>query len=360
MNAILGYTELIQKNIDNKERSLDYLGKVKTSGDFLLSLINNVLQIARIESGKVTLDEAVTATSGADEVISGIFTEPMKGKNITFTHSCTIETKYVYADKVKMHEIFLNLISNAYKYTPNGGKIDVSIKELPCAKPGYTNILFRVADTGIGMSKEYIKVMFEEFTREYNTTELNIQGTGLGLSIVKKLVDLLGGTIKVESELGCGSTFEVTIPHKIAQTPEEDDETTLTIDTEAFIGKRILLAEDNDLNAEIAMEILGEYGFIIERAEDGIICVDKLSKAPAGYYDVILMDIQMPNMDGYKASSVIRRLPDHAKADIPIFAMTANAFDEDKRDALNAGMNGHIAKPIDIDVLMKELAKVLK
>jgi len=360
MNAILGYTDLIQKNIGDKEKSLDYLSKVKTSGDFLLSLINNVLQIARIESGKVIVEETIAATADADKNIAGIFTEPMKGKNISFTHSFDVKTKYVYADKVKVNEVFLNLISNAFKYTPSGGAIAVSIKELPCERHGYINIQFTVADTGIGMSKEYLKVMFEEFTREHTTTELRVQGTGLGLSIVKKLVDLMGGTITVESELGKGSTFVVTIPHRIAQAPEEVAEAAQAIDTAIFAGKRILLAEDNELNAEIATEILNEAGFKVERAENGRVCVAMLEKSEAGYYDVILMDIQMPDMDGYEATRVIRKLTDKSKANIKILAMTANAFEEDRRNAFKAGMNGHIAKPIDIGELMGRLARVLK
>ncbi|MDY3889104.1 MAG: ATP-binding protein, partial [Agathobacter sp.] len=289
----------------------------------------------------MVLDESPIQAGQIVEEVSAVYSELMHQKNITFTHTVDVRTKYIYADKVKLKEIFLNLVSNAYKYTPEGGEITFIRREIPCEKKGYALFETIVSDTGIGMSKEYLPILFDAFTRERNATENNIQGTGLGMPIVKKLVELMGGSISVESELGKGTTFRAIIPHRIAGIEDIRRDDVAYIDTTCFEGKRILLAEDNDLNAEIATEILKSAGLEVERAEDGIICVDMIQKAASGYYNLILMDIQMPNMNGYKAAQIIRAMDDPVKRDIPIFAMTANAFEEDKRDALAAGMNGH-------------------
>ena len=235
----------------------------------------------------------------------------------------------------------------------------MSLVEIPSSREGWALYQTTITDTGMGMSEDFLPHLFDEFSREQNSTENKIQGTGLGMPIVKRLVELMEGTIEVTSQKGVGTTFVVTLPHQIAEPVEDSEKHVEAIDYSAFEGKRILLAEDNDLNAEIAMEILGEVGFIVERAEDGQRCCDMLQQAPAGYYDVILMDIQMPRLNGYEATRAIRRLTDAAKANIPILAMTANAFEEDKREALRAGMNGHLAKPINVPELMKTLAWVM-
>ena len=360
MNAIIGFTDLLKKNKYEADKVEDYIDKIQSSSDFLLSLINNVLEMARIESGKTTLEESVFRTGEICEGIVSVYSDLMKQKNISFTRSMDIHTKYIYGDIVKLRKIWLNIVSNAYKYTPEGGTISISTIELPCDEEGYAKIQTTFSDTGIGMSKEYLDVIFEEFSRERTSTESQIQGTGLGMSIVKQLVDLMGGTITVKSELGKGSTFQVIFTHRIGENPDsKNSENQETIDYQAFKGKRILLAEDNELNAEIAMTILSEAGFEVECAEDGIVCVDMLQKAPCGYYDLILMDVQMPNMDGYKATRTIRSMKDSCRNNIPIIAMTANAFDEDKKNAFEAGMDGHIAKPISIDAIAKAVNEVL-
>ena len=298
---------------------------------------------------------AVIANTENDEIVQGASTITQQlAKNIFLSQEVTWQRK--------VKEIFVNILSNTMKYTPSGGSVMINIDELPCSGPGYMIVRTRVSDTGIGMSQEYLTNIFEAFTRERNTTKSKIAGTGLGMSIVKKYVELLGGTIDVESELGKGSTFTVTLKHKIAdenyyvKNYAENPETY----SEILKDRKILLAEDNDLNAEIAEAILERAGLKTERVEDGIQCVNKITKMPVGTYDMILMDIQMPRMDGYKATQAIRHLPDKDKACIPIVAMTANAFEEDKRDAVAAGMNGHIAKPIQIDKLLSMLAEVLR
>ena len=359
MNAIVGYTELILRQHDDKEKCLDYVSKIQSSSKFLLSLINNVLEMARIESNQMLLDEAPMRTGQIVEEISDVYAELMKKKNIKFTQSLSVQTRYIYADKVKLKEIILNLISNAYKYTPEGGSITLIRRELPCDREGYVLIETVVSDTGIGMSKEFLPKLFDEFTRERGWTESNIQGTGLGMPIVKKLVELMEGTITVESELGKGTTFTIKNYHRKADVEDMQSNIIAVTDTKQFKGKRILLAEDNELNAEIATELLQDVGFVVERAADGIICVDMLQKAECNYFDLILMDIQMPNMDGYKAARTIRKMDDPDKKNIPIIAMTANAFEEDRRDALIAGMDGHMAKPINVNKLIELLADIL-
>ena len=363
MNAILGYAQLMEDELKGKELSetSEHLEKLQQSGKLLLSIINNVLDMARIESGRMEIDENYGRIEDIRQTLFEIFGDEAKKKNIALHYTINVEHEHILTDNTKVKEIFVNILSNAIKYTPAGGSVMIDVDELPCDEPGYMMTRTRVRDTGIGMSQDYLEKIFEAFTREQNTTKSKIAGTGLGMSIVKKYIDLLGGTIHVESELGKGTTFTVTLKHRIADESyyvEKHAETTVTGST-ILEGRNILLAEDNDLNAEIAAAILERAGFHIERVEDGIQCVNRIEKMPAGTYDMILMDIQMPKMDGYKATQAIRRLPDKDKACIPIIAMTANAFEEDKREAFAAGMNGHIAKPIQVDKLLSTLAEVI-
>lgn len=358
MNAILGFARLMEKELDNPDVAKDYLSKIEYSGEYLLSIINNVLDMARIESGKVTLDEELMHTLSAGTNAVHMLMADIKKKNLTFTHSEDFQHNYVLADEAKLNQIFVNILSNSVKYTPEGGSIHMDLKEFPSEKEGYGKFVIEISDTGIGMSEEFQKEIFESFSREKNTTDSKVTGTGLGMSIVKKLVDLMGGTIEVESQIGKGSTFRLTSDFKLA-----DDVTIASHSKETekeaveFTGKRILLAEDNELNAEIAIAILEDLGLKVERAEDGVVCIDMLNKAEDGYYDLILMDIQMPNLDGYSATKKIRNLSNPAKANIPIIAMTANAFAEDKQKAFDVGMNGHLAKPIDTNELIQTLAQ---
>lgn len=362
MNAIIGFTELLEKHLDDKELAKSYIKKIQTSNDFLLSLINNVLEMARIESGKTTLDETYWDAYAFNDTLFALFDSQFKEKGIEFTRTNKVEHSDVICDETKLREIFLNILSNALKYTPSGGKVSMDLTEIPSDMPGYAMYQTVIEDTGIGMSEEFLPHLFEEFTRERSSTESKLNGTGLGMPIVKKLVDLMQGSIEVESKVGKGTKITVTLPHRIAQDAETQSyiERAQGYDENFFKGKRILLAEDNELNAEIAITILEEAGFEVEHAQDGIICVDMMEKAEAGYYDLILMDIQMPNMDGYKATQTIRKLSDPQKAGITIVAMTANAFEEDKRNAYEAGMNWHISKPIKIDELMLALTDILK
>ena len=363
MNAILGYAQLMKDELKGKDlpETSEHLKKLQQSGSLLLSIINNVLDMAQIESGKMEIDENYARIEDIRQTLFEIFEDEAKKKNLELHYTINIEHEHILTDITKVKEIFVNILSNAIKYTPSGGSVMLNIGELACDEPGYMIVRTSVSDTGIGMSRDYLTKIFDAFTRERNTTKSKITGSGLGMSIVKKYVDLLGGTIDVESELGKGSTFTVTLKHRIADESYYEKKQTENPETcsEILEGKNILLAEDNDLNAEIAEVILERAGLKIERVEDGIQCVNRIMKMPAGTYDMILMDIQMPQMDGYKATRVIRRLPDKDKACIPIIAMTANAFEEDKRKAIAAGMNGHIAKPIQVDKLLSTLKTIL-
>mgnify|MGYP004460230583 FL=1 len=364
MNVILGYAQLMEDELNGKgmPETLEHLEKLQQSGNLLLSIINNVLDMARIESGRMELDENYGRIEDVQQSLIELFEDEAKRKNITYNFRMNVEHGHVLTDITKVEEIFVNILSNAIKYTLDGGSVIVNVDELPCDEPDYMIVRTRVSDTGIGMSEEYLTKIFEAFTREQNTTKSKIAGTGLGMSIVKKYVDLLGGTIEVESELGKGSTFTVTLKHKIADESyyEKKYAENPVTGSEILEGRKILLAEDNDLNAEIAEAILERASLSIERVEDGIQCVNRITEMPAGTYDMILMDIQMPNMNGYKATQAIRHLSDKDKACIPIIAMTANAFEEDKRDAIAAGMNGHIAKPIQVEKLLSILTEIVR
>lgn len=359
INAIVGYSQLMKKELTNP-KLVHYQEMIEQSSKLLLSIINNVLDMARVESGKMELDENYNVVGNILQVVCDAFEGEATRKNIEITRNISVKHKHVMVDATKMQEILSNLISNAIKYTPEDGHVSIDIQELECEREGYVLFQTKVSDTGIGMSEDFLPSLFELFARERNTTISKIPGTGLGMAIVKNFVDLMDGSIEVESELGEGSTFTITIPHKIA----DKDYTNRNIESSNvsdidFKGKRILLAEDNKLNAEITTTILSEMGFEVKAVEDGILCVNEMQHQPANTYDLILMDIQMPNMDGYKATHCIRHLSQPEKANIPIIAMSANAFEEDKKKAFDVKMNDYITKPIDFQKMEEVLKNIL-
>ena len=360
MNAIIGFADLLEKHIDERDRVLDYIGKIKSSSEFLLSLINYVLETARIESGKMSLKKEVCCASRLIESLTDVFEPEVCKKGLTYSYTKDIEHEYVMGDDTKVREIFINIIGNSLKYTPAGGKITIDIREIPFDRENYIAYKIVVEDTGIGMSEDYLPHIFEEFSREHTSTESKVVGTGLGLPIVKALIDLMGGTIEIESEVGKGTKTTVMIPFEIATQEQilEEQQKEKEFVPEEIKGKRILVAEDNELNAEIALTVLKEKGLLVERAANGKECVEMLKEKPADYYDMILMDIQMPEMDGYQATEMIRNLGD-SRAAVPIVAMTANAFEEDRQKALDAGMNAHVSKPVDMNVLFRVMAKFI-
>lgn len=360
MNAIIGFADLLEKHIDEKERVRDYIGKIKSSSEFLLSLINYVLETARIESGKTTLKKEVCCASRLIESLTDVFEPEVCKKGLTYSYTKDIEHEYVMGDETKVREIFINIIGNSLKYTPAGGKITIDIREIPFDRENYIAYKIVVEDTGIGMSEDYLPHIFEEFSREHTSTESKVVGTGLGLPIVKALIDLMGGTIEIESEVGKGTKTTVMIPFEIATQEQilEEQQKEKEFVPEDIKGKRILVAEDNELNAEITLTVLKEKGLLVERAANGKECVEMLKEKPADYYDMILMDIQMPEMDGYQATEMIRNLGD-SRAAVPIVAMTANAFEEDRQKTLDAGMNAHVSKPVDMNVLFRVMAKFI-
>ena len=361
MNVILGYNELMKKYLTDPIL-VDYQNKIEQSGKLLLSIINNVLDMARIESGKMVVEERAEEVGLVVEEIESVFESSAQEKNIVFTTSVDVDHTHVLWDGFKVREILMNLVGNAFKYTPEGGRIAIDVKELDCERSGYVRIQTQIKDTGIGMSEDFLPTLFDSFSREYNTTIGKVSGTGLGMAIVKNLVDMMDGDICVKSKLGEGTCFTLTFEHKIADADSIEWNQELDVLDEKSIleGKRVLLVEDNDLNAEIAMAILEQSGLILDRVEDGLACINRLSEVDADLYDLILMDIQMPNMNGYEATRRIRQFENVKKASIPILAMTANAFEEDKKMAIEAGMNGHISKPIDVNVLENEIINIFK
>lgn len=358
MNAIIGYAELMEAHWGEKEVTTNYLQKLKGASQFLLALIGNVLEIARIESGKETLNEAPWNLMKLEETLDILLDGEISRKQLTVNRNVNIRHANVYCDALKIREIIMNLLSNAVKYTSEGGKIVLDIEEKPSALDGFMTLQIRVSDNGIGISKEYVPYIFDAFTRERSSSESGIIGTGLGLRIVKSFVDLMNGDISVKSEPGKGTCFTVEISCR--KIPEEELQQQMEEQPEnvSLAGRRLLLAEDNGLNAEIAMTILKDADAEVELAADGKIAVDKLQDVPAGYYDAILMDIQMPNMNGYEATKAIRKLTDE-RAKIPIIAMTANAFEEDRQAALAAGMDDYVAKPVEISELFRTIMKNL-
>ena len=359
MNAIIGFTGLLEKHQDEPGRRNDYLNKLKEASALLLGLINNVLEMSRIEKGHLDLDIQAWGVEQMYDSFCSVFLDMMVQKGITFCHSMDVEHEFLFCDPIKVRDVIMNLISNAYKYTPRGGKVELYIHQYPCEEEGYVMMETIVKDNGRGISAEFLPHLFEEFTREHSTTDIKVEGTGLGMPIVKNLLDLMGGTIEVESAPGKGTTFKVYLKHRIAQKSDLLNVDMPDLSDVDFKGRRILLAEDNDLNAEIAIEILKDVGLVVDRANDGLQCVEMMEAAPSGYYDLVLMDIQMPRMNGYEATRIIRQMDDRAKANVTILAMTANAFEEDKREAIKSGMNAHLSKPIEVDKLIKTLKRSL-
>lgn len=353
MNAIIGFSGLLEQNLDNKEKAKGYLKKIQVSSNLLLKIINQVLEMARIESGTATLNLEPCNLSELFHSVNFVFESDVKKKGLHFQVDSKVQHHYTFCDITKLQQIYLNIVSNAIKYTPADHAITVSVIEVPSHKENYARYIFVCEDTGYGMSEEFLPHIFDEFTREHTSTENKISGTGLGLSIVKSMVDLMDGTIKVESIKGKGTKFTVDIALQIASKEDFTEEQVMTkeIVNNEMKHKRILLAEDNDLNAEIAIEILKSEGYLVEHASHGQQCIEMLQNASDGYYDLVLMDIQMPFMNGYEACKEIRKMEDTQKANIPIIAMTANAFEEDKQMAMQAGMNDYVPKPMDMKIL---------
>ena len=359
MNAIVGYSNLLEESLDNKVVARGYIEKIKASNSMLLSLINYILEMARIESGKLVLKEEKGNLRKFVDMLKAVSEPQIEQKKLQFEWNLDVEHNDIICDTTKLREIVMNIVTNAIKYTPEGGKISLTIKELPSDRVGYANYSFVVEDTGIGMHEDYLPHIFEEFSREHTSTESKVSGVGLGLPIVKSLVELMHGNIQVESQLNKGTKFSVMVAFPIATKAETEVKKEEKHKNEAELaGKKILLVEDNELNAEIAEEILSRQGMHVDIAENGKKCLELLNEKTEDYYDLILMDVQMPVMNGYEATSAIRK-SDKQYATIPIIAMTANAFEEDKEQALQAGMNAHVAKPLDIDNLLAILADIL-
>ena len=394
MNAIVGFTALAESHIDNKEQVRDYLGKISVSSQHLLSLLNDVLDMSRIESGKITIEETEVHLPDVIRELGTITQSGMAEKKIEYSVDVKgVIHEDIVTDKLRLDQVLLNILSNAIKFTPEGGAVSFRVTEKPSSSEGTALYEFRIKDNGIGMSEEFRKTIFDAFTRERTSTVSGIQGTGLGMAISKNLIEMMGGTITVSSTEGKGSEFVVNLPCKLCSTPlkakalpEQEEPAAVEADiredakgkakegakeetgeshgtdtgrTPDFTGKRVLLVEDNEMNQMIAEEILTSTGLTVEIAGNGVEALDKLQQSSAGYYDIILMDIQMPLMDGYETAKRIRALEDKAKASIPIVAVTANAFEEDKAIAMEAGMNGHLAKPYDIPAIMEMLRKLL-
>ena len=360
MNAIIGYADLASRHSDDPAKLKKYMENIQVCGQNLLMLLNNVLDLARIENDKTEMEYSVSDVEKDFRNCIAMFRNQADSKGQTLTVTTQLPYPYIYADIPHLTEVCTNLVSNAVKYTGAGGTIRCGVTQKPGEKKGWCDTVVTVADNGIGMSQEFQQHIFEPFERERTSTVSKVEGSGIGMGIVKKLVGLMGGTVEVESKIGVGSTFTVTIPCRIASEEEAQAKRAADpADRESLRGTRILLTEDNDLNAEIATELLQEEGCTVDRAKDGVECVDMLEKAANGTYQMILMDVQMPVMNGYDATKKIRRMDDPQKANIPIVAMTANAFSEDKQVALDAGMNDHIAKPINMSVLVPTLRKYL-
>ena len=361
MNAIIGFTHLLSDNLADMKKSREYIGKIQASSNLLLMIINQVLEMARIESGKTVLNKQAVNLREVVQSLNTVFEPEIKEKSLRYHSLVDIEHEHVLCDRTKLEEIVLNIVSNAIKYTEPGGSICLTLKEQADVGADKAAYELTVEDTGIGMDEAYLPHIFEEFSREHTTTETKIAGTGLGLPIVKSLVELMGGTIAVQSKVGVGTVFTVKLAFELAkeEAPAAGAEPQQLLSVERLKGRSILLAEDNALNAEIATMILTQAGFVVKHVEDGAKCVAELRAMPIGTYDVVLMDVQMPNMDGYAATKAIRELQD-ARAKIPVIAMTANVYDEDKQRAFASGMTGFIAKPLNIKTMLQVLSEQLQ
>ncbi len=357
MNAIIGFTTLAQMHLDDPAQVKDCLRKISTSSNHLLSLINSILDMSRIESGRVKLDEKAVHIPDLLHDLRTMIQSLVNSKNLNlFVDAQDVVHEDVLTDKLRLNQVLLNIVGNAIKFTQSGGDIMIRLMEKPCSLKHYATYEFSVKDNGIGMTKEFIGHIFDAFSREYSSTVSGIQGTGLGMTITKNIVDMMGGDIQVESEEGKGSLFRVTLNFRLVDEPVKEEEKTKCYD---YSGKRVLLVEDNELNREIAATILEETGMTVDSVEDGDIAVATIDKEPADKYDLILMDIQMPRMDGYTATREIRTLADNKKANIPIVAVTANVFEEDRKKVIESGMNGHIIKPISIEEIARVLDQIL-
>lgn len=361
MNAIIGYAELSRNHLHEPDKLSEYLSNIRTCGQKMLSIIDNILEIARIENNQIVLEESICNIEESFDSCIVIFNTAVQEKHQTITVHKQVANPYVYIDSSHLSEIVLNVISNAIKYTGQNGKIDCCLTQKPHEDADWCYMEISIADNGIGMSEEFQAHIFESFSREHSSTISGIEGTGLGMGIVKNLVDLMHGTIEIQSSPGKGSTFTICIPCRTALKEEaEPRKSSSDRPQKTLAGKRILLAEDNDLNAEIAIELLSEEGLLVDRVSNGVACVEKLEKVAPDFYDLILMDIQMPVMNGYDATRKIRQLEDPFRSSIPIIAMTANAFAEDRQKALFVGMNDHVAKPVDMNVLIPVLEKHIR
>ena len=360
MNAIIGYAELASRHLIETEKLSRYLEKIQICGKELLSMLGNVLDLARIENNKVEMEYTVSNVHECVENCVIMFQQQAESKNQTLALTEQIMYPYVYMDAPHLSEICFNIISNAVKYTNTGGEITCNVVQESCEKEDWCNMIITITDNGIGMSEEFQKHIFEDFERERNSTYSHIEGSGIGMGITKKLVELMDGTIEVKSKQGKGSTFTVTIPCRKASGADSLVKKNSNLCEKSCLnGVRILLVEDNEINTEIARELLTEEGCIVETANDGVVCIDMIEKADADYYKLILMDIQMPVMNGYDATLAIRKMKDTKKARIPIIAMTANAFAEDTQKVLSVGMNAHVAKPVDMNILVPTMVKYL-
>lgn len=361
MNAIIGYAGLSRNHLHEPDKLSEYLSNIRTCGQKMLSIIDNILEIARIENNQIVLEESICNIEESFDSCIVMFNTAVQEKHQTITVHKQVANPYVYIDSSHLSEIVLNVISNAIKYTGQNGKIDCCLTQKPHEDADWCYMEISIADNGIGMSEEFQAHIFESFSRERSSTISGIEGTGLGMGIVKNLVDLMHGTIEIQSSPGKGSTFTICIPCRTARKEEaEPRKSSSDRPQKTLAGKRILLAEDNDLNAEIAIELLSEEGLLVDRVSNGVACVEKLEKAAPDFYDLILMDIQMPVMNGYDATRKIRQLEDPFRSSIPIIAMTANAFAEDRQKALFVGMNDHVAKPVDMNVLIPVLEKHIR
>lgn len=361
MNAIIGFADMIAKNPGDEELVIRAIDKVKRSSEVLMKLLGEVLELSHMENEEVEVEVSELDLKQFATQIRDVYDLDMKKAGLNFVVSCEVQEKNVLADKGKLTQICMNLLSNAKKFTLPGGMVTFGIWQNGEMVNGTLPCRICVKDTGIGMSEEFQKHVFELFEREQDSTNSGVEGCGIGLTIIQKLTKLMGGTITVHSVLGQGTEFVIDLKLEVVSEESEkyfiENENSIT--TDCFRGKRVLIVEDNELNREITSELLKDEGFLIEEATNGVEAIDKVIHSKSGYFDLILMDIQMPVMDGYKATREIRRMKESALAGIPIVALTANTFEEDKKKCFAAGMNGHIEKPINRQIIRNTLANIL-